>query len=322
MKVEIKSKIIENKNNQYTGVLRINSNNDINNWQIVASKKTNITWCDILIVNKNIFDSNNVSLKSKETLLVNYKGNGSIPKRFKFINKDIIKDTEDTEDTKINTETPDKISSITIDKNKIGVYEGSDYEFWKDKDGKGTMTLKGPGSFSCNWININNALFRIGKKFGKNNDKSSKQYDDIKISYVCNIYQPFGNSYLAVYGWTINPLVEYYIVDNWGSWRPPGKHVSKGTIFVDDGIYEIYETIRTNQPSILGEKTFKQYWSVRTSRRNNNGINNIVSVNEHFKQWEINGLDMSGKLYEVSIVIEGYKSNGVAELSNVITTIV
>jgi hypothetical protein len=310
MKVEIKSKTVENKNNKYTCILYIKNNDiEVKNWQITVSKKTNITWCDKLIINKNIIENNNVPLKSKETLIINYKGNGTIPKRFKFINKDI------------NKESSNQINSITIDKNKIGVYEGFDYEFWKDKDGKGTMTLKGPGSFSCSWLNINNALFRIGKKLGKDNDKSYKKYENIKISYTFNIYQPFGNSYLAVYGWTTNPLVEYYIIDNWGSWRPPGNTISKGIIFVDDGIYEIYETTRTNQPSIIGEKTFKQYWSVRTAKRNRNGINNIVSVNEHFKEWEIKGMDMSGNLYEVSMVIEGYKSNGVAELSNVVVTL-
>ena len=123
MKVEIKSKTVENKNNKYTCILYIKNNDiEVKNWQITVSKKTNITWCDKLIINKNIIENNNVPLKSKETLIINYKGNGTIPKRFKFINKDI------------NKESSNQINSITIDKNKIGVYEGFDYEFWKDKD--------------------------------------------------------------------------------------------------------------------------------------------------------------------------------------------
>lgn len=81
------------------------------------------------------------------------------------------------------------------------------------------MILNDNGGFSFYWNNINNVLFRTGKKFGKSNDKFWK---DITLSYICNSYKPIGNSYLYVYGWTTNPLIEYYIVDSWGSWRPSG----------------------------------------------------------------------------------------------------
>ncbi len=34
-----------------------------------------------------------------------------------------------------------------------------------------------------------------------------------------------------------------------------------------------------------------------------------IDISEHFRKWEKLGMDM-GKLYEVSFVVEGYKSNG------------
>jgi hypothetical protein len=46
-------------------------------------------------------------------------------------------------------------------------------------------------------------------------------------------------------------------------------------------------------------------------------INNNVSVYEHFKYWEKNGMTMSGNIYEVSIVVEGYKSSGKSNISNI-----
>lgn len=91
------------------------------------------------------------------------------------------------------------------------------------------MTLNSGGAFSAQWSNIGNALFRKGKKFDET--KTHQQIGNISVNYSAN-YQPNGNSYLCVYGWAVDPLVEYYIVDSWGSWRPPGA-TPKGTFTVD-----------------------------------------------------------------------------------------
>ena len=192
--------------------------------------------------------------------------------------------------------------------------EGGDgaytYALWKDY-GETSMTLNGNGKFECWWQNIGNALFREGVKFDCT--KTYQQIGNISITYGVD-YQPNGNSYLCVYGWTRNPLVEYYIVESWGSWRPPGA-TSKGTIYVDGGTYEVYETTRYNQPSIDGNTTFQQYWSVRTSKR----TSGTISVTEHFKAWEQMGMRM-GNLYEASLNIEGYQSSGWANVySNTVT---
>ena len=195
-------------------------------------------------------------------------------------------------------------AATTITSNSIGTHEGYDYEFWKDS-GNGSMTLNSGGTFSADWSNINNILFRKGKKF--NETQTHQQIGNISINYGAN-YQPNGNSYLTVYGWAVDPLVEYYIVDSWGSWRPPGG-TSKGTINVDGGTYDIYETTRVNQPSIKGTATFKQYWSVRTSKR----TSGTISVSEHFKAWESRGMPM-GKMYEVALTVEGYQSSGSANV--------
>lgn len=197
-------------------------------------------------------------------------------------------------------------AAITITDTKTGTIDGYDYELWKD-NGTTSMTLNGGGTFSCQWSNINNALFRTGKKY--NETQTHQQLGNISINYACN-YQPSGNSYLAVYGWTSSPLVEYYIVESWGSWRPPGA-TSKGTITVDGGTYDVYETTRVNQPSIKGNTTFQQYWSVRTSKR----TSGTISVSEHFKAWESKGM-MLGKMYEVSFVVEGYQSSGKADVTS------
>lgn len=195
-------------------------------------------------------------------------------------------------------------ADTTITSNQMGNNDGYNYSLWKDS-GNTSMTLKSGGTFSCEWSDIGNALFRKGKTFDET--KTHQQLGYISVDYDCN-YQPSGNSYMCVYGWTTSPLVEYYIVESWGTWRPPGA-VSKGTITVDGGTYDIYETTRTNQPSIKGTKTFQQYWSVRTTKRTSGSI----SVTQHFNEWEKLGLKM-GKMYEVALTVEGYKSSGKADV--------
>src|SRR5690554_2302199 len=117
------------------------------------------------------------------------------------------------------------IEAKTITENEMGIHDGYDYEYWKDS-GYGSMTLGSGGTFSCQWSNINNILFRKGRKFDQT--KTYQEIGNITIEYGVD-YNPSGNSYLCVYGWTLEPLVEYYIVESWGSWRPPGA-TAKGTI--------------------------------------------------------------------------------------------
>lgn len=184
----------------------------------------------------------------------------------------------------------------TLTNNGSGQHCGYTYEYWKDS-GTGSLVLKSDG-FSVDWANINNLLGRKGIRPGSAN---------LVVNYEAD-YQPNGNSYLCVYGWTRNPLIEYYIVDSWGSWRPPGG-TSLGTVTTDGGTYDIYKTQRVNQPSIDGTKTFYQYWSVRTAKRSSG----TITVGNHFTAWASKGMNM-GSFYEVSMTVEGYQSSGKADV--------
>jgi len=216
---------------------------------------------------------------------------------------------------------PDTINGETLNsKNNEQVtrnVNGYDYELWnQNKTGTANMTIAADGSgenggvYKCNWSGIENVLFRAGRKFGSTQTHS--EIGTISIEYNASSYAPNGNSYLSVYGWVVNPLIEYYIVDSWGSWRPPGGS-SKGQVTIDDGTYDIYETTRTNQPSIQGTQTFQQYWSVRTTKR----TNGTISVSEHFQAWANKGMTgiSTGKMYEAALKVEGYQSRGSAEIS-------
>ena len=206
------------------------------------------------------------------------------------------------------------------DDRKTGNIGGFDWEMW-NQDYKGTASMDpSAGSFTCSWNNIENFLARMGKNYDSQK-KNYKAFGDIVLNYDVE-YTPKGNSYMCIYGWTKTPLVEYYIVEGWGDWRPPGNEGTKmGSCTIDGKSYDILKSMRYNKPSIEGTTTFAQYWSVRTSSGSRNNTTNYmkdkVSVSKHFDEWSKAGLDMSGTLYEVSLNIEGYRSNGSAKVKSI-----
>lgn len=201
----------------------------------------------------------------------------------------------------------------------IGEINGYKYELWNE-GGQGEAGIQPDDhSFICSWSGINNFTARMGKHFGKG--KNYNYYEDIVLDYDVE-YSPNGNSYLSVYGWTQAPLVEYYIVEGWGSWAPPGSGGEKrGSVSLNGNKYDIYRVTRYNQPSIEGASTFHQYWSVRQTSGSENGKTNrmkgTVDVSKHFQAWENAGLDMSGSLYDVTLSIEGFKSEGYADVKKI-----
>nr|ADD13451.1 family 11 xylanase [uncultured microorganism] len=190
--------------------------------------------------------------------------------------------------------------------------EGYDWELWNQYgQGSASMTHPGNGCYSCEWSNIENVLFRAGKRFGFNATKTWKEYDNIAINYDVD-YQPSGNSYLCCHGWMMNPTVEYYIVEDWGNWRPPGTEV-QGSVEIDGVTYDLYTSMREDKPSIFNDHdTFPQYWSVRRpSQKSSKGT---IRVSDHFAAWEKIGWNMDGALYEVALNVEGYQSSGKANV--------
>lgn len=119
-------------------------------------------------------------------------------------------------------------------------------------------------------------------------------------------FNPSGNAYLSVYGWTTSPLIEYYILENYGDYNPASSMTYKGEVSSDGSVYDIYEHQQVDQPSVSGTATFNQYWSIRRDLRSSG----TVTTANHFKAWASLGMDI-GTTFNYQIVsTEGYESSG------------
>jgi hypothetical protein len=203
-----------------------------------------------------------------------------------------------------------EVMAQTFTNNATGTKDGYYYEFWmqQDKAKNGSMTLNAGGTFTTQWTNTFNILSRKGKKF--DDTKSYKELGTMSVDFECNPYSPSGTSYLCVYGWTRNPLIEYYIVESWNNYNPSSGGQSGGSVTIDGSSYTLAKGTRTNQPSIDGTSTFSQFFSVRQNKRTSGKI----SISEHFKAWEAKGWQL-GKMNEVSFCVEGYDCSGNAAVT-------
>ncbi|KAH8596631.1 glycosyl hydrolases family 11-domain-containing protein, partial [Bisporella sp. PMI_857] len=182
-----------------------------------------------------------------------------------------------------------------------GTNNGFYFSWWTDGQAQATYTNGPAGNYQVQWSGNGNL---VGGK-GWNPGTATRV-----ISYS-GTYSPNGNSYLAVYGWTKNPLIEYYIVENFGTYNPSSGATKKGTVTSDGSTYDILVSTRTNQPSIIGTATFQQFWSVRQNKRTGGSVN----VATHFNAWKSVGLSL-GTTWDYQIVAtEGYYSSGSSSIT-------
>lgn len=200
---------------------------------------------------------------------------------------------------------------------KGNVAGGYSYELWAEGGGMGCMNVYGAdATFSATWSDVEDFLARVGLDFDRT--RTHTEVGTIKAQFAhTKTGSEEGLTYIGIYGWTVNPLREFYILDDWGTTKPAGvasdgsPRTSKGTLTADGETYDVWMKTRTNKPAITGDNmTFDQYFSIRRTARQCG----TISVSEHFSKWEEAGLPM-GDLVEVKLLLEAQFNGGSAEFT-------
>jgi endo-1,4-beta-xylanase len=191
-------------------------------------------------------------------------------------------------------------ADTTITSNATGTNNGYFYSFWQQNSG-GTMTLKSGSEYALSWTSATNDIVA-----GTGWSAGSTAPVTYSGTWNCN-----GNCYLSLYGWTTNPLVEYYITDNYGDYNPSSGDTKLGSVSSDGSVYDLYEHQQTNQPCITGNScTFEQYWAIRESKR----TGGTITVANIFNAWKALGLNLGTPNYEI-LATEGYQSSGSSDIT-------
>jgi endo-1,4-beta-xylanase len=178
-------------------------------------------------------------------------------------------------------------------------------QYWANENANLDWNSGRGGAFDLSWDQPNGGNFVVGKGV----DPARPMLFNYTGTWQLGSQT---NAYLALYGWTTDPLVEYYVIENFGVHHPADNKNSTcyGTFQTDGATYEVWMKWRVNAPSIIGTATFPQYWSVRTKRH----VGGTISTGKHFNAWEKAGLPL-GDHKGMFIGIEGQWGSGEATIT-------
>ena len=192
---------------------------------------------------------------------------------------------------------------------KIGKYA---YEMWNQNyAGEVEFTPEKDGTLKLKASGIENILLTKGTEFESR--IKHKLFGKITASYDIDFSfsdLETGNAQFGIYGWAEQPTTEYYIIEGWRNWRPPGSVKEAETVEIDGALYDIYVTYRNTMGGIQGTTGYPTYWSVRRENKIDSASGNIigtVTVSEHFKVWEKYGFNSDSTLYNTTIAAEAYR---------------
>ena len=175
-------------------------------------------------------------------------------------------------------------AASTICNNQSGNNGGNYYQMWSAGQGSACITLNSGTSYSTQWSGIGDFVAGVGWNPGSSNT----------ISFNGSLNASGGTTLVSLYGWSTNPLVEYYVEEDYnGSPNTAGTYM--GQMTSDGGTYSIYEHQQVNQPSIQGTATFEQYLAIRTSPTSSG----TITTQNFFNAWAGHGMHLGALNYQI-----------------------
>jgi len=181
--------------------------------------------------------------------------------------------------------TPGSASAATqICSNQSSTSAGSYYQMWSNGQGSACITLNSATSYTSTWNGIGDFVAGVGWNPGSTHT----------INFTSTLNASGGTTLLSLYGWSTNPLVEYYVEEDYiGSPNTAGTF--KGTMTSDGATYNIYEHQQVNQPSIQGTATFEQYLAIRTTPT----TNGTITTQNYINAWASHGMNLGTMNYQI-----------------------
>jgi hypothetical protein len=159
-------------------------------------------------------------------------------------------------------------------------------------------------AFSASWGNNGDFLARFGKSWSGSSAKPTASQYTITAQFAeTKMGTGGGYSYIGIYGWSLNPCIEWYIVDDSYARMPvnPGNATLQGTATIDGGTYNLYTrpTTGTGGNECGSVTSWTQYYSVRQTARTCGQI----SITQHFNAWAAKNMTL-GTLNDAQITVE------------------
>jgi endo-1,4-beta-xylanase len=152
-----------------------------------------------------------------------------------------------------------------------------------------------PGNFELSWSNTQDIVS------GKGWLPGSARIVNYNVGNLSGDY-----NFVGVYGWTKNPLIEYYVVEM-GQNNANGIYVN--TINSDGHNYNFYKHLQVNQPAPeLASATFWQYldnWGGATV-----GTSRSINMANHVNNWRARGGQGFGNFYFLVFGCESWTGRG------------
>jgi len=134
--------------------------------------------------------------------------------------------------------------------------------------------------------------------------KTYDQFGTISSDFAFTKTGSGGSTHIGIHGWSVSPLHEFYIIEDWIGSRPvPGTKVS--SITVDGATYDVFTQTLNNQDSIIGKATFTQFSSVRQAARQCGHLD----ISKYMKAWASLKLIL-GNMAEARLFVEALGNSG------------